>query len=100
MNYYFIVTLYLSVLFPSILGLARFKKIDSDFYPFLYFLWLGCLNVIFGLIITHMGYYTIVNFNFNVFLESFILLWLFKNGICLRHRKIFIMGYLFYIQLP
>src|SRR5687768_17487120 len=79
MNYYFIVTLYLSILFPSIVGLVRFKRIDPDYYPFSYFLWLGCLNVIFGIIITHMGYYTIVNFNVYTLLESFVLLWLFKK---------------------
>jgi hypothetical protein len=77
---------------------ARFKKIGSTFYPFLYFIWLGCLNEISSIIVTHMGYYSIVNFNLGILFESCFLLLLFKKWHLFdRHEKIYRGFFLFYI---
>lgn len=90
MNYYLVLILNLSVLFPSILGWVHFKKVDSAFYPFIYIVWLGCINEIVSNTVMYYGYYNTVNFNIHLLLEAFLLLFLFKKWYLFnRSKKIF-----------
>jgi hypothetical protein len=69
----------LTVLLPAIAGLIRIRQISPVYLPFLLVIWVGLINEIFSLIIISMGYYNIYNYNLHVLLETFLILWQFKN---------------------
>jgi hypothetical protein len=87
----FIVYLSLIVLIAGIIGAIRYKKIDSAYYPFLYFLWLGGLNEILSLTLIKLGLYSTANSNIYVLLEALLLTYFFKQlGIFRRDKTLYI----------
>lgn len=68
-----------SVLIAGLLAIFRFKKINKVYHPFLYCLWLGSINEVFSYVLMKRGHETLINNNIYVFVESILLLWLFKN---------------------
>jgi hypothetical protein len=79
MNFYLYSVLALCIFIPAIIVLIRIKKIDSSFYPFAYFLWVGSFNELFSIILILNQYKTVLNNNFYVLIEAFLLMWFFKN---------------------
>lgn len=79
MDYYTIQVLSMFIIFPAIAGLVRFKKVSPVFYPFLYIIWFGFINDVYSNVIVELGYYTILNYNINILIQSFLLLWLFRK---------------------
>jgi hypothetical protein len=71
----------LSVAFPAIVGAIRFKKIDSEYYPFLIYVIVSLLNeLLVGLlIIPQSKSFILANGNFFNLFESIILFAQFKN---------------------
>lgn len=81
MNYYLIVTFSFSIFVAGIIGLFRFPKLQRSYYPFLVFIWLGCINETLSFVIVQQGANSIVNNNIYVLLEAMVILYFFKvNG--------------------
>lgn len=80
----------LSLLLAGVIGLVRFRSISPVYYPFLYFVWLGCANELLSTVLAHRGFYTTVNNNIYVLLASAIMLWFFKSiGLFDRRPRLF-----------
>jgi hypothetical protein len=73
----FTVLLSFSNTIAGIIGLIRFRKIDNTYRPFLYFIWMGCLNDLLSVILITRGIYTIPNNNVYVLLEAMMITWFF-----------------------
>ncbi|MGZ3838190.1 MAG: hypothetical protein ACXVBR_03490 [Flavisolibacter sp.] len=69
----------LSILLGGIIGLARFKEMDPRYHPFLFLLWIGCINEILSFILVRMGYYTIITSNLYILMEALLLTWYFQK---------------------
>lgn len=68
-----------SILLAGTIGLFRFKKIDRTYYPFLYLLWIGCINEIISFFLVQKGFHTIVNSNIYILLEAIFIIWYFQQ---------------------
>jgi hypothetical protein len=77
MNYYLYVGFNLSIFIAGIIGLVRFSRIDPAYYPFLFCLWIGCLNEVLSVVLIANGGKTLVNNNFYVLIESLMITWFF-----------------------
>ena len=63
---------------PGVIALVRYKKITGSYYPFLYCLWLGCLNELLNNYLILNGYQTLINNNIYVLAESLFLIGYFQ----------------------
>ena len=79
MHFFVSIIFNFSVFIAGILGMLKYNHIHKSYYPFIYFIWAGCLNETVSLILAMNGYYTFVNNNIYVFSEALLLLWFFKN---------------------
>ena len=79
MNFYIVIAFSLSIIVPAIIGLIRFKKINEAYHPFIFYIWVGAFNEIFGLIMMYTIKSNIVNLNFYLLAESLLLLWQFTR---------------------
>lgn len=84
MIFYFYLALNLSILFPGIVGLLRFRKIAERYYPFLYLIWIGCINEGISTYLIFNSENTITNNNIYVLVESLLIVWLFQNNGVIR----------------
>lgn len=68
-----------SILIAGVIACIRFRQINNIYYPFLYCVWIGCVNEIINFFqyISHNT--TAVNNNIYVLVEAVLLTWLFKN---------------------
>jgi hypothetical protein len=89
MNYYLYVGFNLSIFIAGIIGLVRFTKIDPDYYPFLFCLWIGCVNELLSVVLIANGRQTLVNNNIYVLVESLMLTWFFKRKGLFKKRTWF-----------
>jgi hypothetical protein len=85
-NYVYII-LNSGILIPAIIALVQFRSIDKRYYPFLCFLWIGCLNEILNIILVLCHHTSIVNSNVYVVVESGVLLWFFLSFQILRRNQ-------------
>lgn len=69
----------LSLLLAGVIGLVRYRGVSPVYYPFLYFVWLGCANELLSTVLVHRGLYTTVNNNIYVLLASGAALWFFQR---------------------
>ena len=67
------------VLLAGVLALVRFKMINRRYYPFLYFIWLGCLAEIFGEVAAQLSNSNAAVYNVYVLCEACLILWFFKS---------------------
>ena len=75
----------------ALIGLVRYRTISRAYLPFLLLLWVGLLNEICSVIIINKGFSNAINNNIYVLLESFLILWGFKNwGLFKDNRKLFV----------
>lgn len=89
MKYYFYLALNLSIFIPGIVAVVRYSKINKSYYPFLYCLWVGCINEILSLVLILNNHQTLINNNFYVLIESLLLLWFLKETKIVIKEKIF-----------
>lgn len=75
-----------NIFLPGIIAIIRFRSIHSIYYPFLYCLWVGCFNEALSHFLILNGHYTLVNNNIYVLLESFLLVWLFRELGVIRQK--------------
>ena len=69
----------LSIFIAGIIAVVRFKQMDESYYPFLFCLWIGCINEVLSLVLVYQKHHTWFNNNIYVLLESLLLLWFFKS---------------------
>ena len=87
-NFYLAQAFNLLIVIVAIIGLIRYRFIDSAFKPFLVLMWCGAINEIINvIIIDYFGGYNILNSNLYYLLESLLLLWQFKSWKMLRQPK-------------
>jgi hypothetical protein len=89
MNFYVISICNFSILIGGIIALMKFKKIKKVYYPFIYCLWIGCLNEILSFILLMSNNHTLINSNIYVLLESFLILWFLKEVDVFKSQKTF-----------
>jgi len=68
-----------SILLAGIIAIARFKKIGKLYLPFIFCIWIGCINEILSYILVVNGLHSAVNNNIYVLAEALLLLVFFKN---------------------
>ncbi len=79
MNFLLSVIINFSIILAGIIAIIRYRHIHNCYYPFLYFIWLGCLNEIFSYVLIKNGFHTNINNNIYVLIESFLLIYFFKK---------------------
>ena len=90
MKFYFYLALNSSILIPGIVALIRYKTVDGRYYPFLYCLWVGCINEFLSLYLIINEQRTLINHNIYVLLESLLLLlFFFRSGYSFSKNVLF-----------
>ena len=74
MNYFLLIFFNYSIIIAAIIAIVRFKTIMADYYPFVFFIWLGLLNEILSLFLICNYQSNAANSNLYVLLEYMILL--------------------------
>ena len=89
-----------SILIAGILGIIRYKKIRAEYYPFIYLLWIGCVNETISYFLAINRSNSIINGIIYGLCESLFLLWFFKNlGIFSRRRVLFYVFLFLFISI-
>ncbi len=79
MNQYIIAIISFSIIIAGVVGLIRFNKINSDYYPFLFFLWLGLINEIISFYLIKHHSSNAINNNIFYLIESLLIAYQFRN---------------------
>jgi len=79
MNFYILVALNFTILIAGIVGGIRFRNVHHNYYPLLYFFWLGGFNEILSYVLIHMDVNIAINGNVYILFESFLIAWYFKR---------------------
>ena len=87
MNFQLIVIFSFSILIAGVIAIIRFSNIRKIYYPFIYLIWIGCINETINYFLMINRQYTIVNSIFYGLCESLLLLWFFKNLGTFNNRK-------------
>jgi hypothetical protein len=87
MNFYVVLLFSASVYLPGIIGLMRFRKIDPHYYPFLYFIWAGCINELISFIMIMSRKSNYISSNSYVFLAAIFITWFFKQTGLFKNRS-------------
>ena len=74
MNYFLLIFFNYSIIIAAIIAIVRFKSIMADYYPFVFFIWLGLFNEILSLFLICIYQSNAANSNVYVLLEYLILL--------------------------
>lgn len=80
MNFYVVVLLSASVYIAGIIGLVRFRKLKQNYYPFIFFIWAGCINELISFSLVMNKDYTYINSNIYVLVASVLILIFFKTN--------------------
>lgn len=78
----------LSILIAGIIALFRFAQIRDIYRPFIYLVWLACVNELLSIYLLFHHQYTIVNYAIYSICEALLLLWFFKNLGMFKNRKL------------
>jgi len=76
-NYWLRIVFNYSIIIAAIIAIFRFKTIMADYYPFIFFIWLGLFNEILSLLLIYNYQSNTVNSNIYVLMEYLVLLWQF-----------------------
>jgi len=76
-NYWLRIVFNYSIVIAAIIAIFRFKSIMADYYPFIFFIWLGLFNEILSLLLIYNYESNTVNSNLYVLVEYLLLLWQF-----------------------
>lgn len=83
----------LTVAFPAIAGLIRFRKINSNYYPFLFYIFVSLLNeLLVGLVLNHYSKETrTINWQlFNLFEGTILLIQFYYWKLFERNKTLFL----------
>ena len=94
MLYSILSSLSFSIYIAGIIGVVRFKKINHQYYPFLYSIWLGCLNELISISLANKFSNSSISNNIYILVESILLIYFFKNLGLFNSRKIIFYGIL------
>ena len=67
------------IFFPTIAGIARFRKINKAYHPLIYLAWFTTITIITNTILSYTIRNNTVSFNIHALVEGFLLLWIFKE---------------------
>lgn len=84
----------LSILIAGTIAIFRFAQIRDIYRPFIYLIWIGCINEMLSTYLILNKHYTIINSTIYTILEALLLLWFFKKLAIFKGRK-----YLFYFLI-
>src|SRR5687768_475367 len=87
----------LSVFIAGIIAIIRIRNINEVYYPFLYFIWIACINESLSIILSRAQIPVTINNNIYVLIESLLLLWFFKNILFPNGTRGFYLGLIMYI---
>lgn len=91
MNFVLTAIFNFSILIAGIAAIIRYKRIHKRYYPFLYFIWLGCINEILSFFLIMKGFHTFINNNIYVLAESLLLVYFFKkSGVFKKTNRLFL----------
>ncbi|MBS4065291.1 MAG: hypothetical protein KGZ74_12065 [Chitinophagaceae bacterium] len=76
-----------SIVIAGVLGVVRYKIIDSMYYPFIFIVWLATVNHVLSLLMVRYFHSNAVNANVYVLLESAGYVFLFKNAGLFKRRS-------------
>jgi hypothetical protein len=79
MSYELVILFSASIIIAGVIGLIRFKKIDTAYHPFIYCTWIGCINEVISYILTNQRIDTSVNNNIYQLVEILIINWQFRR---------------------
>lgn len=100
MNFYLILAFSASVFIPGIIGLFRYPEMETRYYPFIYFIWAGCINEGISITLTMNGKSNYINSNLYVLIASLFLTRFFeKNGLFGKTRAVFYLILATYISV-
>lgn len=88
----------LTIILAGILGILRFTQIHKSYYPFLFCIWLACINEILGAYMANHQLNTLWINNIYVLAEAILLTWFFYN-INIFHPRLFILYFFIGILL-
>lgn len=80
-----------TIYMPAIAGIMVFKKIDTSFHPFLFYIWVGTVNETLSTEIINRGGQTNLNTNIYVIIASVLLVWFFRKQGVIRSRIFYIL---------
>lgn len=79
MNYWVFVGMSFSIFFAAASGIARFRKIDPAFYPFIYITWIAAANEILSFCLAYNHLSNTPNNNIYILVEGLLIIWQFKK---------------------
>ena len=81
----------LSILIAGVISIIKFGVIPHTYYPFIFCIWIACLNEILSSILLETGHHSTVNNNIYVLAEALFFSFFFKNqGIFEKFQKSFV----------
>lgn len=90
MNFYVLLLFSASVFIAGIIGLIRFRRIEPRYYPFLFFIWAGCINELITILLIMKGKSNYINNNIYVLSAALLIFWFFKeNGTFVKAKMLF-----------
>lgn len=76
-----------SILIPASLALARFKKMDSQFLPFVILLWIGVASEAAGILLSIYRHSNAISFNLYQLASAIFLNWQFRQWKLISFRR-------------
>jgi len=83
-----------SIVFAAIIGMIRFKSINSAYYPFLLIIWLGLANETLSLALIYTAGNNMANSNVYVLLEYWLILFQFYKWNDSSPKKYYVLAFL------
>lgn len=79
LNYYTTVALAFSIYISGIIAIVRFKQIPEKYRPFVYLIWIGCINEVISVYLAFRYHNNIICSIIYTLIESLFFLWFFKK---------------------
>lgn len=89
MDFYLSVISGYSLLIPGVISIFRLNVMSDAYYPFILFIFLGCLNEAVSIFMATNGFHTIINSNVYVLLACILLIQFFKMNKLFKYRSPF-----------
>lgn len=99
-SFFISIVLNLSIVFAAIAGIVKFKRISSDYYPFLIITWFGLLNELISIAFVYSFRNNAINANLFVLIEYLLLLLQFykwNENICKNYYLLAFLGFIIWV---
>jgi len=80
MNFYLVTAFTFSIFLPGVAAIFLFRRIEKTYHPFIFCLWIGCLNEVLSFYLVMNGHQSLVNNNIYVLIEALLLTSFFKSA--------------------